>query len=630
MNKRIVNNIVSAVDCLNTINWSQVAFDFETKDVTYPERWAHGGDYEAGRPTGVSFCDGKNAVYIDTCGWSDYNMEFFIEGLKQKLKQSKLLIGHNIVFDLGVFHKYTICVDDYGFELYDTMTAAHLIDENRKYKGGLGLKHLAVAELGYETVREYDGSNQNKEDFQQYGLYDAIYTHQLAQKFSVEMEKEGVLDLFRKIEMPFQKVLLEMDIAGVPINQPKAKKILDNSERVLVEYESELYDIMGTEHEIVEEGGVHKIKLAHNEEAVNFNSNMQVTPILLDRGLELTEKTPTGRYSLAGDILEEFKDDEFVEVLIKYKQLKHLMGHFISKLPEMVDSDGRMRPRWKNVGTVTGRLSSSKPNFQNLPRPDNDPVGIRDCVAVEEGKTLFGCDYSGQEIAVLAHVSQDPVLVERINNGFDLHLSMANDFQNLGIPEELLIESHPKYADTKKKYSEERTKAKIITFGLSYGKSAYGFAKDFDISEEEGQQILDDYFTMFPLVKKAIDSAREYAEKQGYVRQYYGRKRRFEENKWGRRDDRALRQAFNFLIQSPSADMIRKASVNCYNTFREHPEWEAKIIMSIHDEIIVEGNEEYEDEIAQAMEEQFINATDDFEVQFRADVAIGKTYAECK
>ena len=630
MNKQTITKPAEALWVIDQYDYSRgVAFDTETRDTSYPERWAHGGSYEEGNPTGISLYNGKAALYVDTCDWTDEQAQDFYDVLGINLSKAPLIIGHNIIFDLGVLYKYGIDLEE--VEWYDTMTAAHLIDEERKFKGGLGLKTLAELDLGVDTVKSWEDTRHNQEEFQEYGVNDAVWTWQLAQKYSDELIVQDLDKLFREIEMPFHRVLLQMDVTGVGVDYARASEIADRSERVLLEYEVEMYDMLGVRCAVTQEGaGAWHIKFADEDyEPINFNSGQQVAEAMIGLGIELTETTPTGNWSTSKDVLKKI-DHPFVKVLLKRKALRHVCSHFINKLTALVDSDGRMRPNWKNTGTVTGRMSSARPNFQNLPRPSEDPVGTRECVVAPEGYDLIGCDYSGQEVAILAHVSQDPVLIERMNNGFDIHLSMANDFMDLGIPQEKLLESHPEYKAIKEEFSEQRSKAKAITFGLSYGKSAYGFAEDFNITEEEGQEILDEYFERFPLVREAIEQAQNEARNLGYVTQYYGRRRRFQRNKWGRIDKRAMRQAFNHRIQSTAADMIRCASINCYKHIKEHPEWDAQIIMQIHDELIVQVKEEYSEEAAKYIEKGFLDATEEFDVKFRAGTIIGKTYADCK
>jgi len=636
MQKSLATTATEAINTLEGYDFRTVAFDVETKGLEYTERWAHGGSYEEGNPTGISFYNGQHAVYIDTCGWSDDEMGRLTDFLKSEFEGSfkgrqRTYICHNIPFDMSCAYKYGLKL--WSGEWFCTLTASHLLDENRRRGGGgHGLKSLAQDLLDVDEVVDWETARFDKELFREYAFNDSIWTFRLAQRFSKEMTHEGkLMKLFRKIEMPFQRVLLQMDVNGVPVDAEQASKVDERVEKRLAQLEIQMLEMLDEDYEAADEDEPTQVK-----SEFNVNSNMQVAPRLIeDFGIELTVTTKTGNWSLAGDVVDEliekYPECEFLSLFKEFKQYKHLHSHFIKKIPRLVEEDGRMRPNWKNTGTVTGRLSSSQPNFQNLPNAYKDPVGIREFVKAEDGKMLVAADYSGQENCILAHVSGDERLVSMIKNRQDLHLSVANEFMDLGIPEEKLKKDHPDFKHLKEeKYATERKKSKVITFGLAYGKTPFGFAQDFGITEEEGQQILDDYFERFPGVEDAMERAHAMAEELGYVEQHFGRRRRFPRNKWGRQDKSALRQAFNFMIQSPAADMIRIAAVNAIKRASQHPEWEMKIIMQVHDEIVVECDEEHTEAVGEALRESFEDVGKYFTVPFEADITYGKTYQECK
>ncbi len=264
---------------------------------------------------------------------------------------------------------------------------------------------------------------------------------------------------------------------------------------------------------------------------------------------------------------------------------------------------------FNDCGTKTGRLSCSKPNLQQLPKANKAfPVETRECFIAPPGKKLIASDYSGQELRVLAHLTQDKGLIEAFNSGRDFHQETAN------------------------KFGVERTKAKAINFGIAYGKMAYGFAKDWNTTEEEAQVFVDTYFKTFPKVKEAIEETTKEVKKQGYVISMAGRRRRLQlvtdgDNKFYRKS--SFREAFNFKIQGFSADMMRIASIRILNQCIKNKEWGMRIIALIHDECLVEVKEEYAEQAKEVINKAMIGAVN-LCVPVLVDTHIGDNYAQIK
>ena len=246
---------------------------------------------------------------------------------------------------------------------------------------------------------------------------------------------------------------------------------------------------------------------------------------------------------------------------------------------------------------------------------------------------MITCDYSGQEIAVAAEQSKDETLVDTLNKGQDMHLRIANQFYELGIPDEALYKTHKDYSTYKKQFKPQRTQAKTITFGLMYGKGAYGFAKDFGIPEEEAQEIVDKYFDSMPMLRDAIQKAHDEIDLNGTVTTMLGRKRHFEqETQWNGEigyPKKAYRQAFNFLIQGYSADMIRMAMNKVRQVGSKNKHWGLKLVACVHDEIVVEVKTEYTKEASDGIK-QAMESVVNFIVPVIADIGIGKNYEEAK
>jgi DNA polymerase-1 len=240
---------------------------------------------------------------------------------------------------------------------------------------------------------------------------------------------------------------------------------------------------------------------------------------------------------------------------------------------------------------------------------------------------MIAADYSGQEVRVLAQVSQDKTLIESLRKGQDMHLKVANQFYDLGIPEEALYDGTPEFEEYKKKFKKERTAAKVITFGLAYGKGAFGLSKDFNCSEEEAQIMIDKYFEGMPDVKNAIDKCHKEVQHNGFVTTMAGRRRHFQKAEKGYYPGSAFRQSFNFLIQGFSADMMRKAMVMIQSNRDQR--WDLKMIMTVHDECVCIARTQYIDEVKQYVKKQMESAVN-LVVPTIADVEAGKDYSEIK
>lgn len=599
---------------LGALSTEAVALDTETTDLRYDRL----------KLTGVSLCDGVYNLYIPIGLEGDDAAKLSL--LRDYLSSVERVVAHNWVFDAKVLYKYGI--DLTGKKRFDTMVAHHLIDENDRH----GLKHLVRTILD-KDVEEYDDKlSHYDQKFYNYALDDSLNTWLLYEYFLPLLHKEGVAKLFFNIEMPFQDVLLEMEIEGVLIDQPLLKKQQKVLEQEIVRLESQLYDLLDEPYQI-------QLSLTGETSTVtgkiNFNSSQQLGDILFKRlGLEVLEHTDGGQPKTGVSTINKYRSHPFVAALEKYKIAKKLYDAFVSpdgQIQTNLQADGRVRPNFKDVGTKTGRLACSQPNLQQLPKPkEYAPVNVRELFIAPKGYKMFSVDYSGQEVAVAAQQSKDPTLVKSLNNGYDMHLAIANQFYNLGIPEVALSKKHPDYDSYKEKHSKARTQAKTITFGLMYGKGAYGFSKDFGITEDEAQKIVDDYFAGMPKLKEAIDKAHKTLESSGYVVNLAGRKRHFYKNEQGYYPGFAYRQSFNFLIQGFSADMIRAAMVTVKKNKVKYPEWGLVTIMTVHDEAVYIVKEEYVELATRFVKKCFENVCKKFIVPVKADVEVGMNYGDSK
>lgn len=600
----------------NTFDFTIVSFDTETSSLDYITL-----DLE-----GFSFCNGEKAFYVDLINNSERHK--IITHLNTLFKKVKILVGHNLVFDLKVLRKCGINLASNAINLFDTMVADHLLDENKQSHS---LKYLAQHILNQDVTAWKDIKDRQSKEFHNYALNDVIWTWKLMLLQRPQLKAEELINLFTKIEMPFQWVLVDLETNGFKVDLEEVKKTTKQLNEEINKLKLEMLSLAGASYEI-------QTGLDGKEEIIsdlNLNSSQQLSELLFEKlQLPIVEITPSGKPSVGRKTIEKLKDKHpFVLLLSKYKIAMKLLTSFFLPLPELVDEDGRVRPNFRDIGTVTGRLSCNNPNLQQLPKVNKEfPIDTRKCFIAPKGKKLLACDYSGQELRVLAELSQEPVMIDIFNKGKDMHLSTANDFFNLNIPDECLYETNSKYEEYKERFKNERFKAKTINFGMAYGKGAYGFSKDFGITEEEAQEILDKYFATLPKVREAMDKCHNQVKSQGYVTSMTGRRRRFTPIKspYGEYyPNSALRQAFNFLIQGYSADMMRMAMIKVKEIAKQNPKWKLKTVATVHDEAVYEVAEDFIVEASKAIREAFESITQ-FRIPIIAEIAVGNNYGECK
>lgn len=612
MERKILRTVSEVEQWFSTCT-KNISFDTETTDLRYDKL----------ELLGISIYDSKRVCYINLS--NNPEREAITSVCISFFAKLSGLIGHNLSFDLMVLSKYSIPWEH--CKLFDTMTAFHLIDE----EGEKGLKKLANRYLDVsEPVLYEDAAKKgfDSEFFCNYAMNDALYTGQLYILFKrqlIELE----LDNLMKLEMEFLPCVVEMQINGFGVDLKRVEEIKVLLEKKVFDLQVEMCELLGERYTLTQDliGGM------QIETKTNFNSGKQLAVILYDRlKLPIPSTTPGGAPETGRKALEALKGKHpFVDKLALYKKCQKLISAFVEPLPDLVDSDGRVRARFNVCGTVTGRLSCDSPNLQQLPKENKElGINVRDVFTASPGYTMITCDYSGQELRVAANLTNDQTLVDSFNNGKDIHLATANVVFSLGIPDEALVESHPDFETYKKKFKDERGKAKTIGFGTLYGKGPKGFAEDFGVSEKEGQDLIDRYLAGMPSVKKAIEQTSMEVKTQGFVRTGFGRIRHFAKvardgNEFYTRE--MFRQAFNFKIQSFSADMMRQGIVA---VVRDRPEaWDLRMLATVHDEAVTEVKTEYLQEAMKYMKDKMQSATK-LCVEAVAEVGHGDNYGSAK
>jgi len=522
---------------------------------------------------GVSFAiEAGVAAYIP-CG-HDYMgapeqlpLEWVLQELKPILEDArKIKIGQNLKYDRSVLLNY--CIELRGIE-FDTMLESYVWNS-------IGSRHnmddLAQNYLDYKTVtfEEIAGKgvkqltfNQLKvEDAGHYAAEDADITLRLHQFFWPQLEKIASLkSVFETIEMPLLPVLSHIERNGALVDAKLlGQQSIELGER-LVQLERKAYDIAGQEF--------------------NLSSPKQLGVILFEQQkLPVLKKTPTGTPSTAEEVLQELAlDYPLPKVLMEYRGLAKLKSTYTDKLPLVINKrTGRIHTSYHQAVAATGRLSSQDPNLQNIPIKTEEGRRIRQAFIAPKGYKLVAADYSQIELRIMAHLSDDAGLLSAFEKGLDVHRATAAEVFGVGLDGVT---------------SEMRRSAKAINFGLIYGMSAFGLAKQLHVGRNEAQQYIDRYFERYPGVQRYMNNIRALAHEQGYVETLFGRRLYLPEINAKNKNLQmgAERTAINAPMQGTAADIIKTAMIKV-QAWLDETQLDAKIIMQVHDELVLEVVEE--------------------------------------
>ena len=469
-------------------------------------------------------------------------------------------IGQNIKYDILVMRRYGVKV---AGALWDTMIAHYLLNPELHH----GMDYLAETYLHYHTkpIEELIGPKGKGQlsmrqvalpVIAEYAAEDADITLRLKHYFAPKLEQEGLLSLFRDIEMPLVYVLADMEATGVTLDTEALRQSSEVLTAQLSEIEQEIYEMA--------------------DMTFNINSTRQVGEVLFDR-LKLNEKakkTKTGYYSTSEDVLEKLRGKHpIVEKLLAYRGLKKLLSTYIDALPALIHAEtGKIHTSFNQAVTATGRLSSTNPNLQNIPVRDELGREIRKAFIPDNDDCLFfSADYSQIELRIMAHLSGDPHMIEAFRSGADIHAATAAKIY--GVPIEEVT-------------SDMRRKAKTANFGIIYGISVFGLAERLGISRSESKELIDGYFKTYPRIREYMDESIEVARKQGYVEPIFKRKRFLPDIHSHNAVVRgyAERNAINAPIQGSAADVIKLAMVRIFQRFEDEG-LRSKMILQVHDEL---------------------------------------------
>ena len=523
---------------------------FYFKSLYDGENYIHSNAYKIG----IKSPSSKTYIY-------DANDEF-VKKFKKYFEDDKVKkVSFDIKEDIVLFDKLGI---ELSFPYDDTMLMHYLIDPSRS---SYDLKTFSQAFLKYEVLNEEDllGKGKSKKlykdlDSSSLGKYLSSIINAIEDSLDILIEKLKELsmyDLYKDCEIKLSKVLAEMEITGFVCDKNELEKIKDEVSIELEDLEKTIYELSGSEF--------------------NINSTKQLSKILFeDLKLPVIKKTKTG-YSTNAQVLEKLRDKHpIIKKIERYREMYKLKSTYLESLEECIDEDGRIRSTFKQNVTSTGRLSSTEPNLQNLPIRTEEGRKIRKAFKADEKKILIDADYSQIELRVLAHLANDKKMQEAFSNNIDIHTKTASEVFATPIEEVTKL---------------QRSEAKAVNFGIIYGISDYGLSQNLNIPRKRAKEYIENYLNTYPEIKKYMKDIVKKAKEDGYVNTIFNRRRYVPEINSKNFNVRSFgeRVALNTPIQGSAADIIKFAMINSYENLKK-ARIDAKIVLQIHDEIIIEAS----------------------------------------
>ena len=556
----------------------------------------------------VKFFSDKEYIYREKFYigvYSDYNKksyickEFNLKDFERLCNSDIKIVGYDIKEELFFLLKNNFEVNNYE----DVMILEYLVDSN---KGNYDITKVSEELLHLEIIdlKERFGKGKNKKTF--FDLdediivkYISQYVFAISELYSIFVQKvkeNNLYSLYENVEKPLVKILADMEKTGVKVDKNKILELNEEYSKLADEYEQRVYELAG--------------------EVFNLNSPKQLGVILFDKmKLPVVKKTKTG-YSTDVEVLEKLSEDyEIAEYILKYRSLNKLISTYLVGILDYIMEDDRVRTSYKQMITATGRLSSVDPNLQNIPVRTQEGKNIRKVFVADKNKVFIDADYSQIELRVLAHLSKDLVMIDSFKNDLDIHYKTASEV--FGVPIEEVTDN-------------QRRSAKAVNFGIVYGISDYGLSKDLNITRNEARQYIDGYLNTYPNIKNYMEEIVKIAKKDGYVTTILGRKRYIPEINSKNFNIRSFgeRIALNTPIQGSAADIIKLAMIKVYERLKEE-KVNAKLILQIHDELIIECDEKEKDIVKNILKESMENVYK-LDLPLKVDVCEGRNWFESK
>jgi DNA polymerase-1 len=450
---------------------------------------------------------------------------------------------------------------------------------------GTGKKQITMDQVPLEQVTPY-------------ACADVDMTTRLVDGLTEELRERGLWSLFSEVEMPLVPVLIDMERAGVRLDLAVLRDMAGHLDERLRQLEREIQDVVGYDF--------------------NVNSTQQLSDALFQKlalPADGLKKTQSGHYSTAAEVLEGLRGlHPVVDLILEQRQLTKLKSTYVDALPQLVNPrSGRVHTSFNQTGAITGRISSSNPNLQNIPIRTELGREVRRAFVAEEGCKLVAADYSQVELRIMAHIAPDLGLLGAFERGEDIHAATAAAV--LGVPLDQVTK-------------DQRRIAKSVNFGLSYGQSAFGLAQQTGMNREEAAQFIKTYFETYPGVREYIERTKSQAAQQGYVETLLGRRRYFPDMAKMRGPERARaeREAINMPIQGTAADILKIAMIRLHRALRRQG-LHARMLLQVHDELVLEAPDEEVEAVVPLVRDVMCGA---FELRapLRVDVKVGQNWLE--
>ena len=513
---------------------------------------------------------------------------------------SILKIGQNMKYDSKIFAQLGINVAP----IDDTMLLSYAMHAGLH---GHGMDTLSERYLSHTPIpiKPLLGTGKSAITFDKVPLVDAVkyaaedadITLRLWQLFKPQLHRVGVTKVYETLERPLVPVLAAMERSGVKVDRDTLSRMSNAFAQKMAGLEDEIYELAGRKF--------------------NVGSPKQLGEILFDEmGLEGGKKGKTGAYATGADVLEDLATEHDLPArVLDWRQLSKLKSTYTDALQDHINPDtGRVHTSYSIAGASTGRLASTDPNLQNIPIRSEEGRRIREAFVAEPGKALVALDYSQIELRILAHIANIPELKQAFQDGIDIHALTASEM--FGVPLDEMT-------------SDVRRQAKAINFGVIYGISGFGLARNLRIPRAEAQGFIDRYFERFPGIRTYMNDTKAFAKEHGFVQTLFGRKIHTPEiSAKGPRAGFAQRAAINAPIQGTAADVIRRAMIRMPDAIKDLP---ATMLLQVHDELLFEVEKGAEDDLIAAARKVMENAADPvvkLDVKLDVDAGVGASWAE--
>lgn len=571
-----------------------ICFDTETTSV----------DAVEAELVGLAFAYRKGEAFYVPVPADQAQAQAIVDEFRPVLENESIeKIAQNIKYDLMVLQRYGLTVKG---KLYDTMLAHYLIEPEKRHnmdilaEDYLNYTPVSIEELiGKKGAKQGNMRDVELEKIKEYAAEDADITLQLKDRLHpILAENAGAVKLFEEVEMPLTQVLADIEMEGVRIDTEflgNMSKELETDMRIV---QDRVFELAGVEF--------------------NIGSPKQLGEILFEK-LKLdpkAKKTKTGQYMTGEEILSKLESEhEIAKKILDFRELQKLKSTYVDALPQLVSpTTGRIHTSFNQAVAVTGRLSSTNPNLQNIPIRTPRGREIRKAfIPRNEEFLILSADYSQIELRIMAAFAQDESMIEAFNQGRDIHATTAAKVFNVSLDEVT---------------SDMRRKAKTVNFGIIYGVSAFGLSQQIAISRTEAKEIIDSYWREFPAIKQYMDSAVIKARDTGYCETILGRRRYLRDINAQNMVERgfAERNAINAPIQGSAADMIKVAMIKV-NDFIKKEKLRSRMILTVHDELVFDAHRDELDLLKERVNDLMIHAID-FPVKMETGMGVGQNWLE--